>query len=649
MQLLKCIIHHADAVQKQYLVQKQLPSITAEQKLSGSIISDNMSSIFTRTDAATDEINDKCYQRWHQVLQEGLVPMSVRALGLLDKTAGKEEEEGQAREEDEEDAYYATLEGMDEEIQIMAILARAAALNDLDAGGEEPNEKHDATEDGDGMGQINAVIKCMAMLLFHIVLAASSGSSSDATDERNIDSSGRSVVDESVAGYDGRVRHVVKLACVDVLTHALVDTIESAETNDAKEEETDVGDETGPLDVDDYSLWNMANIKSFLDQTDLGKDAVFGTPFESSRGKKAALEADETEQAQRQEKGKSLATTDDQTVTSGDTSTKGPQFPEQASVSQEVPTYIVESSSAESSSSMEIQSEEVTNIDSKGVDGIDSQCKDKSRDVQAPVGTVASADGDSGQQTGDAPDVESNKQDEKSMESDTGSEDLEDEIVIELRARRRFNAKFLATRKFELIERLVAIDIVRFLIAEEREEKLREQELKERQEEPKKPIWNRKSSGREQDANDNSIKHDEDGKDSEDDNPDKDKIFTASRIQQMKRGAKIAGAGLALGTVFAITGGLAAPALAAGIGGIATLTGASTASSAAVLAVLATFKAGAALFGVGGGGLAAYKMKKRTAGLSQFEIRRENIEQYMYLGKCHKLRYSQYMTQITPT
>ena len=56
-----------------------------------------------------------------------------------------------------------------------------------------------------------------------------------------------------------------------------------------------------------------------------------------------------------------------------------------------------------------------------------------------------------------------------------------------------------------------------------------------------------------------------------------------------------------LGKVFAITGGLAAPALAAGIGGIAALTGATTASSTALLAVLATFKAGAALFGVGGG------------------------------------------------
>jgi hypothetical protein len=44
------------------------------------------------------------------------------------------------------------------------------------------------------------------------------------------------------------------------------------------------------------------------------------------------------------------------------------------------------------------------------------------------------------------------------------------------------------------------------------------------------------------------------------------------------------------------------------------------------------FSIGAALFGVGGGGLAAYRMKKRTDGLSDFSIRRENIEQYMYQG-----------------
>jgi hypothetical protein len=109
-------------------------------------------------------------------------------------------------------------------------------------------------------------------------------------------------------------------------------------------------------------------------------------------------------------------------------------------------------------------------------------------------------------------------------------------------------------------------------------------------------------------------------------------FFSASNVHQIKRGAKIAGAGIALGTIFAITGGLAAPALASAIGGIAALTGAGAAHSAALLAVLATFKAGAALFGVGGGGLSAYKMKKRTAGLSDFSIRRENIEQFMYLG-----------------
>ena len=83
------------------------------------------------------------------------------------------------------------------------------------------------------------------------------------------------------------------------------------------------------------------------------------------------------------------------------------------------------------------------------------------------------------------------------------------------------------------------------------------------------------------------------------------------------------------GTLFAITGGLVAPALTAGIASI----GAAASSTAVVtVAVLTTVKAAAAVFGVGGGGLAAYKMKKRTQGLSEFWIRRENIEQNMYEG-----------------
>ena len=99
MQLLKCIIHHADAVQKQYLVQKQLPSVS-DSKV------DNSSSIFDtfKSDTTAAEINDKCYQRWHQVLQEGLVPQSVHALSLLQKSAASNGEEI-----DEEEVYFSSM------------------------------------------------------------------------------------------------------------------------------------------------------------------------------------------------------------------------------------------------------------------------------------------------------------------------------------------------------------------------------------------------------------------------------------------------------------------------------------------------------------------------------------------------------------
>ena len=32
-------------------------------------------------------------------------------------------------------------------------------------------------------------------------------------------------------------------------------------------------------DLDEYSVWNIPNIKAFLDQNDLGKDAIFGTLY----------------------------------------------------------------------------------------------------------------------------------------------------------------------------------------------------------------------------------------------------------------------------------------------------------------------------------------------------------------------------------
>ena len=71
----------------------------------------------------------------------------------------------------------------------------------------------------------------------------------------------------------------------------------------------------------------------------------------------------------------------------------------------------------------------------------------------------------------------------------------------------------------------------------------------------------------------------------------------------------------AAGTVFAITGGLAAPAI---VGGIAALTGAS--SAVTFVAAVLLLPAATTIFGVGGGTLVASKMSKRTAGLNEFDI-----------------------------
>ncbi|KAL7541962.1 hypothetical protein ACHAXR_011403 [Thalassiosira sp. AJA248-18] len=666
MRLLKCIIHHADAVQRQYLVPKQLSSPTTPKT--------NSSSIFIRTDTTTAEINDKCYQRWHQVLQEGLVPMSVHALNLLHKSATASSTTttgGGAIVDDEEEAYFATMEGMEEEIQVMAILARAAALNDIPTSSED--DKKNTAEHEDGMEQINDMMKCTAMLLFHIVLAASS---SDESSEEKVNKEAKDSVSSSaeatktVAGYDGRVRHVMKLACIDVLTRAIVDSVENSNISIADNQEEQ---SSGPYDMDEYSLWNIANIKTFLDQTDLGKDVIFGTPFKppsdpplnrsassgalevSGRGEKT-LEAGEENQNRGERLNQTSGT--EQTAVSADISTQsqseidGPQV----STLGEKPLNSGESmgsiDTSDSSVSLEVLAEEAIESETRPTennppiekgeedhDNCDRHSHSSNRSKEEQESNTN--EGDITQQGDEEGICASNHSEEGQGEKcETNAEENEDEIVKEQHARRQFNAKFLATRKFELIERLVAVDIVRFLMAEER--KLHEKELEEQNNKRCKKL----PTYLETDVNDDDVQcpKNEDSTDNlgdpnHDDNTDENSdqgnagsYFTASRVKKIKRGAKIAGAGLALGTVFAITGGLAAPALAAGIGGIAALTGASTASSTAVLAVLATFKAGAALFGVGGGGLAAYKMKKRTAGLSQFEIRRENIEQYMYEG-----------------
>mmetsp|Transcript_33092 Transcript_33092/g.67585 ORF Transcript_33092/g.67585 Transcript_33092/m.67585 type:complete len:1195 (-) Transcript_33092:142-3726(-) len=586
MQLLKSIIHHADAVQKQFLVPKQGQKDNKQSK---------SNNLFGNDDSA--EVNNKCYQRWHEILQDGLVPLSVRALNLLEKT---DPTVAVQNGEDEEEAYFATLEGMEQEIQVMAILARAAALNDIDHDIEEEggSNVNDFVQGGHNeMEQINCSMKCIAMLLFHVVLESSSVGSSESESDNSASSE---PINKTVPGYDGRVRHVMKLACVDLLSRAIVSSVEAYDQRNSEGKDNENEDQTQQSRNFDFGdNWNVKKIKSFLELEDLGREAIFGTPWKpSSESKESKLiESDEVNKSNL-EGNESESDTEDENIDSE----SGDEMQEQALTSDPKPQACEE-------------------------DFDNTVAQTKSGCLETEINDR----------------LDSNHEEEDNIseyEQKCQSKIEPSGVEADLPSKRQLNAKFLATRKYELIERLVAIDIVRFLMAEEREKKLRDQKLEEQKKKiPKLPVFLRNSISEEEDADlhvhNGQTQDGEADQPNEEQDPDENassRYFTARRIQRIKRGAKIATAGLAIGTVFAITGGLAAPALAAGIGGIAALTGATTASSTALLAVLATFKAGALLFGAGGGGIAAYKMKKRTAGLSQFEVRRENIEQYMYQG-----------------
>ncbi|XP_034029217.1 transmembrane and coiled-coil domain-containing protein 4 [Thalassophryne amazonica] len=94
----------------------------------------------------------------------------------------------------------------------------------------------------------------------------------------------------------------------------------------------------------------------------------------------------------------------------------------------------------------------------------------------------------------------------------------------------------------------------------------------------------------------------------------------SSRRRRKERGRKLRRyllIGLATvggGTVIGVTGGLAAPFLAAGVGAVIGAGGAAALGSATGIAVMAS------LFGAAGAGLTGYKMKKRVGAIEEFEF-----------------------------
>jgi len=94
------------------------------------------------------------------------------------------------------------------------------------------------------------------------------------------------------------------------------------------------------------------------------------------------------------------------------------------------------------------------------------------------------------------------------------------------------------------------------------------------------------------------------------------------------RAAKIATTTVAATTVFAVTGGIAAPAIAAGMAGVLSSMGAAAGIGAFVGFITST-SVFTAIFGGVGGGLATWKMSRRTQGVKEFEfieVRRRSLD-----------------------
>ena len=536
----------------------------------------NVSGLFTADDATAREANDRCYRRWHAVLQEGLVPATARGLGLL------EPEPGGGDGDDDGGAYLAALTGMEEEVRVMAVLARAAAP---DEGGEDNRDM----EGGDGgTARIADAMRCAALLLFHVVLASSTPQpSSDGTAP-------------SAAGYDGRVRHVVKLACVDVLARAFVEAVEAGDDGVTRAPRGASDAEGGGTREARSPAWDVAAVRAFLEREDLGRGAVFGSPFglplegKDEGGRPSATPGSLDENGRDDEKAipERLLLSDGDTAQSSNQEAetdRGPTSRASSPGASESPGSVGSPSSnppdPEGTGEGERPSAKPGSLDGNERDGKEaiperlllnsdgdaSQSSDQEAETdQGPTSRASSpgVPGVGGSPSSDPPESASalsegartptpsvGSSECESRDKANRSAAEEDGEVCRAAARRRRNAKFLATRKFELVERVVAIDIVRFLMVEERERKLRENRNEERQRASAPPPGAGSADGvGTADAKEHLAR------------TGVGRYFTAS---QVLRGAKIAGMGVALGTAFAITGGLAAPGETCPSGGLA--------------------------------------------------------------------------------
>ena len=536
MQLLASIIHHADAMQSQFAPPSS-SSVEEESKTTESLSSTYMIKSLTHINSSTattntiKAMNEKAYKRWQHILQEGLVPMAVRGLGLLEPIIVDNETGGKTNKcpwELEEEEYFQSLEGMEEEIQMMAILGRAASLRDRTVNDSEVEKYKDSNDDENenGMDQINSMMKCTAMLMFHVVMMASTPSTQDSGDVADKSSSGNNsngttTTTTKAAGYDGRVRHVLKMSCVDGLTRAILKSVETYEKNEATEETSDENDgvqtptEPKLYDVDEYTLWNIPNIKLFLDEHTIGKEAIFGTMWNKKssdifgllgkkHGSKPELGPQEQTGIEKQQSDTKLdeMTSDQQEVVESE------EFPsidemhsdllltdemednEDISPADNISNDATENHKAQSpdhemdeildTAASAVQTETVEN-DSDGGDRNTKQSNDDDiGDEQPDACENDTADSHEMQPQTINKSSDSNENIVDTTESPQEQElkRQQDEAEAHL-AKRQLNAKFLASRKFELIERIIAIDVVRFLMAEERERKLREKEQKE--------------------------------------------------------------------------------------------------------------------------------------------------------------------------